>query len=91
MLGRDLLHHRLDGTCMLPQSLLQSRLQAGLDGFKEGYGQAYEQLSASGLLSDEVQAEIESTAGKTDRAEMTSPISAASSQALTSGATVQAI
>lgn len=40
---------------------LQSRLQAGLDGFKEGYGQAYEQLSASGLLSDEVQAEIEST------------------------------
>lgn len=40
---------------------LQSRLQAGLDGFLSGYGQAYDQLSASGLLGDEVLSEIEDT------------------------------
>jgi hypothetical protein len=43
------------------QEELQSRLQAGLDGFMEGYGQAYEQLTAGGLLSEEVLTEIEGT------------------------------
>ena len=40
---------------------LKSRLEAGLRGFEEGYGDAFQQLSDSGLLSDEILSEIEGT------------------------------
>lgn len=40
---------------------LKSRLEAGLRGFEEGYGDAFKQLSASGLLSDDILREIEGT------------------------------
>lgn len=40
---------------------LKSRLEAGLRGFQEGYGDAFQQLSASGLLSDDILSEIEGT------------------------------
>jgi hypothetical protein len=40
---------------------LKSRLEAGLRGFEEGYGDAFKQLSASGLLSDDILSEIEGT------------------------------
>lgn len=40
---------------------LKSRLEAGLKGFEEGYGDAFKQLSAMGLLNDELRAEIEGT------------------------------
>lgn len=40
---------------------LKSRLEAGLRGFEEGYGEAFNQLSASGLLSDQLRSEIEGT------------------------------
>lgn len=40
---------------------LKSRLEAGLQGFQQGYGEAFEQLSASGLLDDDLRTQIEST------------------------------
>lgn len=40
---------------------LQSRLQAGLEGFMQGYHDAYDQLSASGVLSEDVKTAVEDT------------------------------
>lgn len=40
---------------------LQSRLTAGREGFEKGFGQAVEDLKDLGMLSDEVQAEIDKT------------------------------
>lgn len=40
---------------------LKSRLEAGLKGFEQGYGDAFKQLSASGLLNDQILSEIEGT------------------------------
>ncbi len=40
---------------------LASRLQAGYEGFVQGYQEAYEQLSASGLLTPEVEDAISQT------------------------------
>lgn len=40
---------------------LSSRILAGLDGFKKGFTEAAEQLSAMGLLSEELKAELQMT------------------------------
>lgn len=43
------------------QEELQSRLEAGLSGFLDGFGQAFNELEQSGLLSNDIQSDIEGT------------------------------